>query len=79
MRPLAVENGAAFTMLTVDPGPDVAPYHNRQMVVLERDDWSAWLDLAVGAEHLVRPSPAGTLVVRRAAVGADEAEPSLAV
>lgn len=24
----------AFTMLTTAPGPDVAPYHNRQVVVL---------------------------------------------
>jgi putative SOS response-associated peptidase YedK len=74
-----VENGAAFTMLTVDPGPDVAPYHNRQVVVLKRDDWSDWLDLTAPAEHLVTPSPARTLVVERAATGADEAEPSLAL
>ena len=26
--------GEAFTMLTTEPGPDVAPYHNRQVVVL---------------------------------------------
>jgi hypothetical protein len=28
--------GEAFTLLTMEPGPDVAPIHNRQMVVLER-------------------------------------------
>src|SRR3954470_7356820 len=74
-----VENGAAFTMLTVDPGPDVAPYHNRQVVVLERDDWAAWLDLSIAAEDLVRPSPAGTLAVERFSAGAEETEPALAV
>ena len=37
--------GEAFTLLTTEPGPDVAPIHNRQMVVLNRSDWLAWLDL----------------------------------
>jgi putative SOS response-associated peptidase YedK len=27
--------GQAFTMLTTEPGPDVAPYHNRQVAVLD--------------------------------------------
>jgi putative SOS response-associated peptidase YedK len=31
-----------FTLLTA-PGPDVAPYHNRQVVVVRPEDWSAWL------------------------------------
>jgi putative SOS response-associated peptidase YedK len=30
--------GEAFTLLATDPGPDVAPIHNRQMVVSERAD-----------------------------------------
>jgi putative SOS response-associated peptidase YedK len=34
MRPL-------FTLLTAEPGPDVAPIHYRQMVILGRGDWSA--------------------------------------
>ena len=77
-RPVG-EAGAAFTMLTVDPGPDVAPYHNRQVVVLPRTEWATWLDLSRPAEHLVVPSPAGTLSVALAAAGADHAEPSLAL
>jgi putative SOS response-associated peptidase YedK len=28
----------AFTLLTTDPSPDVAPTHDRQMVILERAD-----------------------------------------
>ena len=36
--------GEAFTLLTTEPGPDVAPIHNRQVVVLDRADWAAWLD-----------------------------------
>jgi putative SOS response-associated peptidase YedK len=33
--------GDAFTLLTTEPDPDVAPIHNRQMVVLDRADWPA--------------------------------------
>ncbi|WP_293880242.1 SOS response-associated peptidase [Sphingomonas sp.] len=57
------EVGEAFTMLTTEPGPDVAPYHARQMVVIERDDWARWLDPACPSETLTRPLPAGTLSV----------------
>ena len=35
---------AAFTLLTTEPGPDVAPIHDRQMVILNRDDWTSWVD-----------------------------------
>jgi putative SOS response-associated peptidase YedK len=57
--------GEAFTMLTMEPGPDIAPYHDRQVVVLERDAWSAWLDPSVPAASLIRPLPAGTLLVEQ--------------
>jgi putative SOS response-associated peptidase YedK len=30
-------------MLTTEPGPDVAPYHGRQVVVLPSADWHAKL------------------------------------
>ncbi|HEX8526860.1 SOS response-associated peptidase family protein [Allosphingosinicella sp.] len=55
--------GEAFAMLTGAPGPDVAPYHGRQIVVLPRRDWSRWLDPAVPAQELLGPSPAGTFNV----------------
>ena len=31
-------------MLTMPPGPDIAPYHDRQIAILDRADWAAWLD-----------------------------------
>ena len=37
--------GDAFTLLTTAPGPEVAPIHDRLLIVLEPDDWAAWLDL----------------------------------
>ena len=56
--------GEAFTMLTTEPGPDVAPYHGRQVAVLAPGDWKAWLDHSAPAGELLKPLPAGTLTVR---------------
>lgn len=58
--------GEAWTMLTCPPGPDVEPYHGRQVVVLGREDWARWLDPAVPSAELCRPLPAGSLTVTRA-------------
>lgn len=55
--------GEAFTMLTMEPGPDIAPYHDRQIVVLQRDAWADWLDPSVPAQSVIKPLPAGTLLV----------------
>jgi putative SOS response-associated peptidase YedK len=33
-----------FTMLTMPPGPDIAPFHDRQIVILPRSQWAQWLD-----------------------------------
>lgn len=57
--------GEAFTMLTCPPGPDIAPYHDRQVVVLGRDDWGRWLDPGVPSAELCRPLSAGSLSVER--------------
>jgi putative SOS response-associated peptidase YedK len=59
-RPMPDGAGDAFTLLTTEPGPDVAPIHNRQMVVLDRSDWLAWLDLTRPESELLRPLPAGS-------------------
>ena len=55
--------GEAFTMLTCPPGEDVAPYHDRQVVVLSPPDCLRWLDPGVAADALLHPAPAGTLRV----------------
>lgn len=60
------EVGMAFTMLTCEPGPDVAPYHKRQMVVLTPPHWAAWLSGAPNEAELLGPALAGTLQVARA-------------
>ncbi len=53
----------SFTMLTTAPGPDIEPYHDRQVCVLAPDDWAHWLFLSKPQEELLRPLPAGTLDV----------------
>lgn len=56
---------ARFTLLTCDPGPDIAPIHDRQPVVLERVDWTKWLGGAPAGDLLVA-SPEGTWTVAEA-------------
>lgn len=53
----------AFTMLTTEPGPDVAPIHDRQIVVLQPPDWAAWIYLTKPESELLRPLPGGSLNV----------------
>jgi putative SOS response-associated peptidase YedK len=60
--------GEAFTMLTVEPGPDVAPFHTRQVAVLPVIAWRSWLDYTVPARDLLAPLPAGALRVDAATV-----------
>ena len=55
--------GETFTLLTTAPGLDVAPIHNRQMVVLRREDWRSWLDLTKPESRLLAPLPPGSLHV----------------
>ena len=52
-------------MLTMDPGPDIARYHDRQIVILERQAWADWLDPSVSAQSLIRPLAVGALQVEQ--------------
>jgi len=57
--------GEAFTLLTGEPGPDVAPYHHRSIFVLPLSEASRWLDPAVPASEVLRPPLAGALTVEQ--------------
>lgn len=61
----------SFTMLTTSPGPDIAPYHDRQVVVLKPEDWAAWLYLSKPQAELLRPVPEGSLDVEMLRPGSD--------
>ena len=54
-----------FTLLTCDPGPDLVPYHDRQVVILKPADWSEWLTSDSDVGGLLKPAPAGTIEVVR--------------
>lgn len=64
-RPASADTPEAFTILTTEPGPDVAPIHNRQVVVLDRARWAAWLDLTLPEAELLRALPTGSLDVEQ--------------
>lgn len=59
------EVGEAYTMLTMEPGPDVAPYHSRGVAVLERERWAQWLDQTLPAADVLKPLAAGSLTVEQ--------------
>ena len=61
----------AFTMLTTSPGPDVKPYHPRQIVVLRPEHWAAWIYLTRPESELLRPLPEGSLDVETVREGSD--------
>lgn len=55
----------AFAMLTTEPGPDVKPYHHRQIVALPPDNGMDWLSLSRPEAEILAPPPKGTLVHRQ--------------
>ena len=57
------EVGEVFTMLTGEPSPDIAPYHNRSIVVLPPALCARWLDPAAPEREILQPLPAGSLTV----------------
>ncbi len=55
----------AWAMLTTEPGPDIAPYHDRQIVVLRLDQAIDWLELTRPESALLAPALPGTLTVEK--------------
>ncbi|WP_392542826.1 SOS response-associated peptidase [Oryzobacter telluris] len=56
-----------FTVLTGPAEPGLDRIHDRQPLVLERDEWDTWLDPGTGAADvlpLLEPHPAGRFVAR---------------
>jgi len=51
-----------FTMLTTEPGPDLAGYHDRQIATFTPEAGMEWL--GAPSPSLLRPPPAGTFQVR---------------
>jgi putative SOS response-associated peptidase YedK len=64
-----VEGRDYFTMLTTAPGADIAPYHDRQIVLVPPAHFGDWLYNADKA--VLAPAPAGTLKVELIRRGKD--------
>ncbi|RZJ93501.1 MAG: SOS response-associated peptidase [Brevundimonas sp.] len=56
----------AFALLTAEPGPDIAPYHDRGVIPLPSATWGDWLFDRRPADDILAPPPAGTLAVTAA-------------
>lgn len=54
----------AYAILTIEANADIAPYHDRQMAVLTRDQRMDWLDGLVPDDEILQPLPAGTFRVK---------------
>ncbi|MGO7042202.1 SOS response-associated peptidase family protein [Rhizobium acaciae] len=54
----------AYAILTIEANADIAPYHDRQMVVLTRDQRMDWLDGLLPEDEILRPLPASTFRVK---------------
>jgi putative SOS response-associated peptidase YedK len=58
------ETPRAFTIVTTAANDDMARLHDRMSVILEEDDWPAWLGEAEGdttPAELLRPAAAGVV------------------
>ena len=53
----------AFSLLTTSPGPDLAPYHDRQIVLLPPTEGLDWLTLSRPQADLLKAPSAGGLKV----------------
>lgn len=58
--------GEAFTLLTVPPGADIAPYHNRQIALLTPPQWLGWLDGSARSTEILKSCDAGSIEVTAA-------------
>lgn len=63
-RPAKADWPEAYAILTVEANADVAPYHDRQMAVLQRSQRLDWLDGLVAEDALLRPLPAASFRVK---------------
>jgi len=65
------DDGDSFTMLTTAPGEDIAPYHDRQIVVLRPADLPHWLYLTKPQSDLLAPLAPGVLTHELVRGGSD--------
>lgn len=55
----------SYSLVTTAAGPDMAKYHNRQPVILERSAYAGWMNHATLPDAAVMPSETGVLKVQK--------------
>ncbi|WP_334147140.1 SOS response-associated peptidase [Hyphomicrobium sp.] len=73
-RPATRDWPEAYAILTIESNVDLAPYHDRQMAVVRREQRMVWLDRTCREGELLRPLAAGTFKVTRARTEPRQAE-----
>ncbi|MBZ9725822.1 SOS response-associated peptidase [Mesorhizobium sp. CO1-1-11] len=73
-RPATRDWPEAHVILTIQANDDIAPYHDRQMAVLRRDQRSAWLDMTRPEHEVVVPLPKNSFRISRLHQGRAQAE-----
>ena len=73
-RPATRDWPEAYAILTIQANDDIALYHDRQMVVLRRDERSAWLDMTHPEQEVLRPLPGRSFAISRLRQGRRQAE-----
>ncbi len=63
-RPAKPDWPESYAILTVPANTDVAPYHDRQVAVLRREQRLDWLDSLVAEDELLHPLSAGSFRVK---------------
>jgi putative SOS response-associated peptidase YedK len=64
-RPATREWPEGYAILTIEANADIAPFHDRQMAVIRREQRMAWLNRTYREEDLLHPLPAGSFKVAR--------------
>jgi putative SOS response-associated peptidase YedK len=44
---------------------DPVGYRDRQIAILDRVEWAAWLDPSISSKAILKPFPSGALTVQR--------------
>lgn len=70
---------ASYSLLTREPGPDIAPFHSREIILVPKSLWRAWLTAESFKGDDLPPLPVGSLNVVRTwpSTGAVSEEPRL--
>lgn len=63
-RPATRDWPESYAILTIEANADVAPFHDRQMSVLRREQRMAWLDRTCPEGDLLQPLQPGSFTVR---------------